>query len=514
IATIGGAALGVLLFFVTRPLVAMVPLDGAGWFPGAIQPPLAQAAIMLGLIPVVGAAAALVALRRVVVTPLGVQRRQTPPKPGPARALPLIGALLLLVVAMALTRGRGAETTLLLLGGAFGGVLVGIFLVGPWLTASIGTILGRLPGGASTLLAARRLSDDPRGSFGSIAGVIMAVFVAAAFFTFTGYAATLEFDRAGAIHPDQVFAELPFGEGPTLADLPAQLAAMPGTRAVVSIAAGELFVEGSPVIAWVADCPTLVTQFELPSSACDGALAHAVNGGTDWLIGTSSFTSDRGDRMPIDLEIRRRDASTFEVGDSPSANQLPDVILDPSLFATAARQPALSRLYVTTDGSSAAAERVRTAIDVAAPAAFVRLTEESRSSNSVYAEFGRVVALGLAGSLVLAGCSLAVAVTTGILDRRRQFALLRSAGMPVSRLRALVLLQAGVPLITIALFSAALGVAVAQIVLRLASDVAVPLPDPSLLAILVVSLLGAMAIVAGTLPSLERLTRPEGLRVE
>ena len=101
------------------------------------------------------------------------------------------------------------------------------------------------------------------------------------------------------------------------------------------------------------------------------------------------------------------------------------------------------------------------------PTAYVRLAAENRSGARVYEEFGRVVALGLLASLILAGCSLAVAVTTSILERRRQFALLRSAGMPVSRLRALVLLQAGAPLVAVALFSAALGIVVAQIVVRL-----------------------------------------------
>ena len=82
-------------------------------------------------------------------------------------------------------------------------------------------------------------------------------------------------------------------------------------------------------------------------------------------------------------------------------------------------------------------------------------------------------------------------MTTGILDRRRQFALLRSAGMPVSRLRALVLLQAGAPLVTVALFSAVLGIGVVQAVLRLVGGSRpVPMPDGSLVIILGVSLLG------------------------
>jgi predicted lysophospholipase L1 biosynthesis ABC-type transport system permease subunit len=132
----------------------------------------------------------------------------------------------------------------------------------------------------------------------------------------------------------------------------------------------------------------------------------------------------------------------------------------------------------------------------------------------MYTEFGRVVELGLVASLVLAGCSLAVAVTTAMLDRRRQFAFLRSAGMSVGRLRTVVLLQAGVPLVAVALASAVLGIAVAQLVLRLADAPAIVWPDPSLTLVLAVSLLAAMGVVALTLPGLERLTRPESVRAE
>ena len=125
-----------------------------------------------------------------------------------------------------------------------------------------------------------------------------------------------------------------------------------------------------------------------------------------------------------------------------------------------------------------------------------------------------VAALGLLGSLILAGCSLAVAVSIGVLERRRQFALLRSAGMPASRLRTLVMLQAGAPLVVVAAFSAALGIAITQLILRLADAPDVPLPSPSLALALGVSLLGALAVVALMLPPLERLTRPDSVRLE
>jgi hypothetical protein len=86
--------------------------------------------------------------------------------------------------------------------------------------------------------------------------------------------------------------------------------------------------------------------------------------------------------------------------------------------------------------------------------------------------------------------------------------------MPVSRLRALVLLQAGAPLVAVAVFSAAVGIAIAQAILRLADATEVALPDASLLLTLVVSLASAIVLVALMLPPLERLTRPDSVRIE
>jgi len=534
LATIAGVAGGILLFIVTRPLVALIPLDEATWFPSSITPPIVPAIALLATIPVVGVVAAVVALRRVVVNPLGVQRRQTPPMPGLARAIPLLISLAVLVGTLLIWRilktqriqvsDSGGNLIAVLVGAAFGGVVFGIVLVGPWLTALVGRALRWIPAGASTLLASRRLTDDPRGSFGSIAGVIMAVFVASVFFSLQSYAGTPAFDstgqtygNVGRLHGDQVFAELPWGEGPSYAGLSSQLRALPGVTRVLGVTTGELFINGSPAISWVVSCADLAHQFDLRSDVCPAGRG-LVSTSTEPLTGeTIAFTPDRGDRRPIQVAVTAADLGNLGAVDGPVRNLLPSFIIDPALLvgagAGAAAPP--NHLYVDTDGSSATAERIRTLLMGEAPTAYVQLATESRASMGALEEFGRVVGLGLIGSLILAGCSLAVAVTTGILDRRRQFALLRSAGMPVSRLRTLVLLQAGAPLVAVALFSAVLGIGVAQAVLRLAGGSRpVPMPDGSLVIILGVSLLGALGVVALMLPPLERLTRPDSVRME
>jgi hypothetical protein len=522
--TVAGVILGIGVFLLARPVVATIPLDEATWFPDTIVPPLVPAALLLLTIPLVGALAAIAALRRVEITPLGVQRRQTPPMPSVRRAVPLVISLIALVGSMFLLRD-GNSTNVVnigLVGLTFGGVIVGMVLIGPWLTMLVGRGLHRSPGGASMLLASRRLTDDPRGSFGAIAGVIMAVFVASAFFTFVAYARSQEYDRAGRVHDGQVYVEMPYNEGPSFADVPARIAAVPGVRSAFAVVTAEAFVDGSPMTAWIAPCPDLARQFDLGALSCDTTKILAVNGPPDLGSGDVSLIPDRGDRSPIPLTVAPGEVGIFAPG--PGAEtldavariarvNLPQVLIDPSALPAGAA-PSPTRFYVDTDGSAAAGERVRTAVMAEVPTSYVRLAAENRSGARVYEEFGRVVALGLLGSLVLAGCSLAVAVTTSVLERRRQFALLRSAGMPVSRLRALVLLQAGAPLVAVALFSAALGIAVAQIILRLVDTTTVPVPDASVALILAASLLGALAVVALMLPPLERLTRPESVRVE
>ena len=196
--------------------------------------------------------------------------------------------------------------------------------------------------------------------------------------------------------------------------------------------------------------------------------------------GTYTLIPDRGDRRPITLTVRDGDVARFDAPKGPITGGLTQLIVEPDAL------PAGQRRCRRPGSTSRPMDRPRPGSSSGPrswprfPTAYVRLAAESRATSRVFEEFGRVVGLGLIGTLVLAGCSLAVAVSTSVLERRRQFALLRSAGMPVSRLRALVLLQAGAPLFAVAVLSAVLGIVVAQVILRLATVDAVPWPDPSL----------------------------------
>jgi hypothetical protein len=176
----------------------------------------------------------------------------------------------------------------------------------------------------------------------------------------------------------------------------------------------------------------------------------------------------------------------------------------------------LSGVVVTTTGETAA-ERVRTALLLGAPQAEPPVTSSQIDAGgfALVAILQRMVDVGIILSLVIAGCSLAVAVAGGLIERKRPFSLLRLSGMPLSHLRRVVLLEAGVPLLLVAVVSAAAGLLAADLILR-ATPNSFTLSAPALSYYLIMGggVLGALAVVAMTLPLLGPITEPRAARME
>ena len=183
-----GAVLGLTVLVVVKGLLEQRylsdPFSGASVaffgsrpprsLPTDIPLPLIRSLAVLLLVPALAAASAVVALRQVVTTPLGIVRRH---RPAPrAVGLPLLVVGLLLVGVPSLLLG-GVSAIPLYLGAL--ALLVGLALSGSWLAALAGrSVAGRtrLP---ALMLAGRRLQDDPRAQGRALSGVVLAVFVAA-----------------------------------------------------------------------------------------------------------------------------------------------------------------------------------------------------------------------------------------------------------------------------------------------------------------------------------------------
>jgi hypothetical protein len=173
-------------------------------------------------------------------------------------------------------------------------------------------------------------------------------------------------------------------------------------------------------------------------------------------------------------------------------------------------------LDVATDGTKAAIERVRTAIEVAFPSLGSPSTigEISPRSAELLAGWQRLADVAIIASLVVASCSLAVSVASGLVDRKRPFSLLRLTGAPLGVLRRVVALEAAVPLVVIAVLSAGTGLVAAQLFLRSQLSETLRPPGVGYYMTVLGGLAVSLGIIASTLPLLERITGPGVVRNE
>ncbi len=174
-------------------------------------------------------------------------------------------------------------------------------------------------------------------------------------------------------------------------------------------------------------------------------------------------------------------------------------------------------IVVQTNGSTTALERARTDLEVAFPnqqQTPVTFGEIDTSSRRTITEVQQIANAVIVASLVIAGCSLAVSVTAGISDRKRPLSLLRLAGAPLRVLRRMVVLEAAVPLLVISVFSAGLGFLAAE--LFLSSQLGYSLRPPGVDYYLLVlgGIVVSLAVIASTLPLIERIAGPEVARNE
>lgn len=174
-AAVVGTAVGVVVYVLALPAAARIPLAGGTFSPADLRLGGGVLMAVALLVPVAAAGSAMVALRRVVVGPLGVTRRSRPRRPS------LIRFLVLPVAWFAF----GTSALSMRDGGSSFGVLVGLAAViatlsvlGPWITWTIGSLMSRVARRPSTLIAGRRISDDPKGAYRTISGMVLAGLIA------------------------------------------------------------------------------------------------------------------------------------------------------------------------------------------------------------------------------------------------------------------------------------------------------------------------------------------------
>ncbi|MFI7635316.1 FtsX-like permease family protein [Nonomuraea sp. NPDC049400] len=222
IVALAGALLGTVGYALAAPLLARIAIGGGGWFVSDLFPsPLILAAVLVA-VPLLVGLSAVVGLRRVVVSPLGVAKRETPPGMRFVRVLALVAVL---AVFPMLTRGTSVAIVSVALGLAF----LCINLAGPWVIGMIGRITARSARAPARLLAGRRLVDDPRSAWRTVSGVALTGFVAG----FLGLLSPAAFD--GDQEPAQLRVSAPAAQATAVADQARDRLRAAGVTATVKV---------------------------------------------------------------------------------------------------------------------------------------------------------------------------------------------------------------------------------------------------------------------------------------
>jgi hypothetical protein len=507
-AGVAGVAAGFGIFFGLRIPVAGIPFIGQPFFPAELAlSPADILAVAIG-VPVAAAVAARLALRRVRISPLGVARRTTPPPPRAWRVVPLLAGFAELGFFIVHGKPTSPSGAALAFVPGFALVIVGLALAGPWLTMATARIMARRTSRPGTLIAARRLADDPRAAFRTVSGLVLALFITTvAVVGITTWNAQQRNVRVGAaeanVLTDQVADQQPgsasqAGAGPAApaAPLAAELSGIHGVQGVVVVRADpQLTIRGGfrnlgstgPVPAGVVSCAQLATVPVLgrcPAGAT--AAAFPADGFAGPLYGV--------------------DATGITW---PAAN----------VAATRLDSLAVDAINVMTNGTVPAVEQARTVLESAhvyavslgdgAPSTVGELVAQSNPTNSGYQQLANTVILV---SLPIAGCTLAAGIAAGLADRKRPFSLLRLTGARLATLRRVVALESAVPLLAVAAVAIGAGFGTAAIYASLEIQHPMVAPGAAYYLITAGGILVSLGIIAATFPLLARITGPEVAR--
>ncbi|MDQ0645357.1 permease [Microbacterium murale] len=174
-----GSLVGVLGYLAMVPLIGLIPFRGAPLGAEAIMlVPLSILSVVAGVVLLAGVSA-VVGLRQVVISPLGVRMRATVPRVHWIRAVLaavfIVGAFGFVQVFPGTT---GLVITIVVLAGMFAAALAVLNLIGPWalkVHAKRGLRRAEQP---ARLLAARLVLDSPKAAWRQVSGIAMASFMA------------------------------------------------------------------------------------------------------------------------------------------------------------------------------------------------------------------------------------------------------------------------------------------------------------------------------------------------
>jgi hypothetical protein len=347
-----------------------------------------------------------------------------------------------------------------------------------------------------TLIAARRLADNPKAGFRAVSGLVLALFittVAVALITTQNAktAGPLDGPAAANILVDQ------FSDNPQPATVPTPPATLEDRLHSIDGAGGMLAVHQERGLTIAPAVFGLPERFgNLPGG----------------LISCAQLA-----RIPALGRCPAGAAAAVFPADGVYGVASLATVTWPAASVSAARLDRLPVLAINlaTNGTVPAVEQARTVLDTTYPGYDPPATLSEQRADSIqqdlaYQQLADVVVLT---SLAIAGCTLAASVAGGLAERKRPFSLLRLAGTSLGLLQRVVALESAVPLLVTAALSIGIGFAAAAMYAAAQVGPFVA-PGAAYYVITGAGIAVSLGIIASTMPLLRRITGPEVARNE
>jgi len=533
-----GAAAGIGIFALARPALASTAITSAVYFRSEVTPTIWGYLAVLVAVPAASAIASLLALRRVRISPLGVSRRVSAPAPHGWRVLPLAAGVALFVAGISITNDQNIG------GPAFPGLLlimIGLVVAGPWLTSRAARLLARFSRGAAPIYAARRLSDNPKAAFRSVSGLVLAVFlgtvVAALLPAVNATTATPSARALSNVILDGFMASPVCGNTVNCTGSgPAGFESAASPRAEEMALNGLPPADGARLVAQLRALPGAITVpvYSLPPSAAPGQ-----GGGPGGGPGQGGAPGSAGSSGPLSAVVdcagmraigalgecapgqRTVEASAGNLyGDNPTYTTQA-IVSSRSPAYTGRRRGLFLQAVLIKVSNQATLERVRTflithtrqSVSGTAPRTF---GEAVQARLGVATTVQRLVDIAVALTLIVAGCSLAVAVGGGLVERKRPFTMLRLTGTPTATLYRVAAAEAVLPLVAATVVAAGTAYGISVLTVAKMAPAGTPVPGLGHVYYLTMSagLVVSLLVIAATLPLLGRITGLEHVRFE
>ncbi|GAA1795852.1 FtsX-like permease family protein [Agromyces lapidis] len=205
-----GALAGVVLYFLLVPLIALIPFRGEPLgIDGVLLGLPALAGVVIG-VALLAAASAVLGLRQVVISPLGVRTKQDAPKLHWVRIVVGLAVIAVAFLMMSALQVAGSMMVVFaMLGLALGGTIAVLNLIGPWVIRLVAQSQARRAKTSQRLLAARTVLESPKAAWRQVSGVAMTSFMAV--FAGTGIALLGSFGEAADTESMLLFTDIRTG---------------------------------------------------------------------------------------------------------------------------------------------------------------------------------------------------------------------------------------------------------------------------------------------------------------